>query len=153
MFDIMQIRTDVCKRLFAVSEMRLHMKKLNFESMSYKELITYKRRIRRKIVFRRRVLATAFLLITVLIMSFSVKTLISKADSQKEQKFKYYSCEIVSNNDTVWTLAHEYYDEDMYRNIDSYIKEVKEINHLNDRCDIYTGQSIVMPYYSSAYIK
>lgn len=128
------------------------MKRINFESMTNKELIAYKRKIRRRIVLRRRFIVAALLLVTVLFMGISVKTLISKADSKSEHKYKYYSCEIVSNSDTVWTLAQEYYDEDMYKSIDSYIKEVKKINHLNDRCDIYAGQSIIMPYYSSVYI-
>lgn len=67
--------------------------------------------------------------------------------------FKYYTSVTVENGETLWDIADEYVDYNYYKNKNSYITEVQGINHLNDNCSISAGQILILPYYSSQYIK
>lgn len=67
--------------------------------------------------------------------------------------FKYYTSVTVENGETLWDIADEYVDYDHYKSKNSYIAEVQSINHLDENCSITAGQILVLPYYSSQYIK
>lgn len=61
--------------------------------------------------------------------------------------YKYYNSVIVGYNDSLSSIATQYCDLSA-TNYDSYIKEVCEINHLQDPDDLVAGNYIVVPYYS-----
>lgn len=67
--------------------------------------------------------------------------------------FKYYTSVTVENGETLWDLADEFIDYNYYKNKNSYITEVQNINHLDENCSIDAGQILILPYYSSQYIK
>lgn len=67
--------------------------------------------------------------------------------------FKYYTSVTVENGQTLWDIADEFIDYDYYKNKNSYIAEVKSINHLDENCSIDAGQILILPYYSDQYIK
>lgn len=67
--------------------------------------------------------------------------------------FKYYTSVTVESGETLWDIADEYIDYAHYKNRNSYITEVQSINHLDDNCSITAGQTLILPYYSSIYIK
>ena len=54
---------------------------------------------------------------------------------------QYKSIE-VSEGDTLWDIAEEYGD---YQDKESYIVEIKELNHMDDDT-IYSGSYLVIPY-------
>lgn len=62
----------------------------------------------------------------------------------KEQKF-YKSIEI-AQGDTLWDIAEKYMNDD-YKSVQSYIKEIKEINGLLGD-DIQEGQYLTVPYFN-----
>lgn len=62
--------------------------------------------------------------------------------------FKYYTSVSVESGETLWSLADKYIDYNFYKDRNSYIAEVKRINHLDDNCSIRAGQTLILPYYS-----
>lgn len=70
---------------------------------------------------------------------------------QANTGYKYYTCITVEEGETFWSIATRYIDPDHYQDVESYIAEVENINHV-DACEILlTGQRLIVPYYSSEY--
>lgn len=95
--------------------------------------------------------ALAVMLATVgmiLICTLSYRSIRTSASSG----FKYYTSVTVESGMTLWGLADEYIDYNYYKDRDSYIAEVKSINHLDDNGSLIAGQMLVLPYYSNEYI-
>lgn len=61
---------------------------------------------------------------------------------------KYYTSVSVESGETLWSLADKYIDYNFYKDRNSYISEVKSINHLDDNGFIRAGQTLILPYYS-----
>ena len=91
------------------------------------------------------VLATASMIFICAVSYGSIRTNASSG-------FKYYTSVTVENGETLWDIADEYVDYNYYKNKNSYITEVQRINHLDENCCLVTGQTIILPYYSSQYI-
>lgn len=95
--------------------------------------------------------ALAVMLATVgmiLICTLSYRSIKTSANSG----FKYYTSVTVESGMTLWGLADEYIDYNYYKDRDSYIAEVKNINHLDEKGSLIAGQRLVLPYYSNEYI-
>lgn len=82
---------------------------------------------------------------------FSLHVLITKAQGE-ELSFKYYTSVQVSYGESLWSIAESYRDEH-YDCIQDYINEVIHINHLRDGDSVTAGQYLIVPYYSSEYVK
>ncbi len=52
----------------------------------------------------------------------------------------------IGEGDTLWDIAEEYYTED-YRDINSYIEEIKQTNSLRSDV-IHEGNYLVIPHYA-----
>lgn len=99
---------------------------------------------------RKKLFMVVFTFCLVVGLSLSYHALLSKANSASDIiQYKYYKSVSVASGDTLWTLAAANY-ENGYENIEDYICEVKEINHLNTDT-IQTGQFLVLPYYSEEF--
>lgn len=122
--------------------------------MTDRELRAYKRQQRRKREIRRRCIIAVLSLCIVFVSTLSYRAFRSNADTGADEiKFKYYTNISVAYGETLWELADRYMDEEMYQNRDAYISEVVSINHLEDGDIIREGQHLVIPYYSTEYIK
>ncbi|MDO4622010.1 MAG: LysM peptidoglycan-binding domain-containing protein, partial [Eubacteriales bacterium] len=55
----------------------------------------------------------------------------------------------VSSGDTLWSIAEENMTEE-YAEVDDYINEVVQINHLTSEY-LRPGQNLTVPYYSTEY--
>ncbi|MCM1386467.1 MAG: LysM peptidoglycan-binding domain-containing protein [Bacillus sp. (in: Bacteria)] len=108
-------------------------------------------KIRRQKQLRRNfftAIATFGLIIT---LSVSVGGFLSKAkDDSESMYYKYYKSITVSTEDTLWSIAQEYMDATHYQSVDDYIKEVKQMNHLQSDTITY-GCHLVIPYYTDEY--
>lgn len=65
--------------------------------------------------------------------------------AERPQTYKYYTDIRVQRNDTLWTIAEKYMSEE-YKNINEYVREVREINHVGNQVEY--GQRLMIPYYS-----
>ncbi len=116
-----------------------------------KDILNYRRKLRRKREIRRRILFCVLSLFCAIILALSYNVIISEAnDDMTDITYKYFTSHEVSKGDTLWSIAEENIDYDFYDHIQDYVDEVMEINHLkNDK--IKVGQSIIVPYFSNEY--
>ncbi|MCM1154546.1 MAG: LysM peptidoglycan-binding domain-containing protein [Roseburia sp.] len=109
-------------------------------------------RIRRQREIRRHMMMGIMTLCLVITFSFSVNGFLSKAkDDSEPASFKYYKSITIANDDTLWSIAQEYMDEEHYDSTEDYIKEVKKLNKLNNDTITY-GEHLIVPYYSNEYV-
>lgn len=94
------------------------------------------------------------LLTFVLVISFSsiFFSFRTKAQSSEEEiLYKYYKSVMVEDGDTLWGYAEIYGDSRYYDSNDAYVKEVMNMNFLNDD-QITSGQYLILPYYSPEFL-
>ena len=116
------------------------------ELRSYKRILRLRRERRQKTIrFCVTVIAT-FCMILVLAASYGA------IKSNANSGFKYYTKVTVKAGESLWDIADEYSDYDVYESKNSYIAEVKRMNHLEDSEDIMAGQTLIVPYYSTEYV-
>ena len=115
----------------------------------------YERRIRRNKArrtkqLRRRILFCFGTLMLIMIISISFFSIQAKAESKNAvHEYKYFKSVTVNSNDSLWNYAVEYSNTDDYS---KYVDEVIRMNNLHDS-NIKTGMNLVIPYYSSEFIK
>lgn len=124
----------------------------NLWEMNERELRDCRRVLRRRRERRRKMAAasvvTLITLCAIVIFAASYRAISSRAGSG----FKYYTKITVAAGDTLWDIADDYMDENAYRNKNSYIAEVRSINHLGEEETIYAGQTLIVPYYSPEFV-
>lgn len=121
--------------------------------MDDRELRAVKRELRRRRQSRRRLLISALAMLAVACIIIGCGFYASSIRSSAGKGFKYYTSITIEYGETLWSLADEYIDYDNFEDKDSYISEVRSINHLNEDCAITAGQTLVMPYYSEEYVR
>ena len=124
----------------------------NIQEMSDRELRQLGRvlRLRRD---RRRKTVTVFLTLfatvcMIMICAISYGSIRSNASSG----FKYYTQVTVEAGENLWDIAGEYIDYNFYKDKNSYIAEVRSINHLDADGRVTAGQSLILPYYSAEFV-
>ena len=64
-------------------------------------------------------------------------------------KYRYYTTVRVHRGDTLYSIAESYMPGRGVK-MNAYIREIMDLNHLVSSV-IYTGQQLVVPYYSDEY--
>ncbi len=104
-------------------------------------------RIRRKREMRKHFLLFVMTFCLIVITSIAVSSFRSSAKNDSSQKAaKYYKSIVVSNSDTLWSIAEDYMDDSHYDSIYEYIREVMQINSLKSDA-IYADAHLIVPYY------
>lgn len=104
-------------------------------------------------MIERRILFFAGTLIFVLFAAWFIS---GKMDSsevhalEEVNNYKYYTSIQIQQGDSLWSIAGDYMSAD-YSDIDEYISEVKQLNHLKSDA-IHAGEYLLIPYYSSQYL-
>lgn len=117
--------------------------------------IRSERRIRNNRIRRRREMRKNFLLFAltfclIITASIAVSSFRSNAKNDPSQETsKYYKSIVVSDSDTLWSIAEDYMDEAHYDSIYEYIREVMQINSLTSDA-IYADAHLIVPYYDTA---
>lgn len=110
-----------------------------------------KQRIKRNI--RKKVFIFVFTLLIIGLGSISYDAIHSNAQTREDEIiYKYYKVISIEDGDTLWSIAEQYINTIQYKNKLEYIEEVKKINHMKDAY-IRTGQNLIIPYYSTDYVK
>lgn len=121
------------------------------QEMSDRELRSYKREIRRRREQRKKYLITSLAALATCCIALLGAISYNAIHTDAASGFKYYTGIIVENGDTLWELADQYMDYNHYKDKQAYISEVKSMNHLDGNEELYTGQFLVVPYYSAEY--
>ena len=89
-------------------------------------------------------IGATILIILFVVLAFAFS---SKAKDGSVELNKYYKSITIEYGSSLYSIACEYADSSK-GTIDDYINEVRSINHLSEEEDIYSGQNIIIPYYS-----
>lgn len=117
--------------------------------------IKSERRIRNNRIRRRHEMRKNFLLFVmtfclIVTVSIAVSSFRSSAKNDPlQESSKYYKSIVVSDSDTLWSIAKNYMDETHYGSIYEYIREVMQINNLTSDA-IYADTHLIVPYYDVA---
>ena len=98
---------------------------------------------------RQRQLLCSFISVLVLgavLITMSAGEINAESDLTRNT-YKYYKSVYVEHGDSLWSIAKEYTSKE-YKNLEDYIDEVKQINHLNGS-NVQHGTYICVPYYSA----
>lgn len=118
-------------------------------SYTTRSIINRNRRLKRLAMIRSRILFTIVITLLVLVIMFLFNSLRTEATEQiPETTYKYFTYHQIEKGDTLHDLAKEYISYEFYDNLQEYIEEVREINHLKDDV-IISGQMLVIPYFST----
>ena len=121
---------------------------MNTTSMTIRNIrIVDNKKRRLRIVRRQRLLLAVFIAALISITIFIVSTMILEAHSEATE-VKYYTAVDIHAGDTLYELSNNYISYTHYNDINSYMNEVKRINHLDEVGHIYAGTKIIFPYYS-----
>lgn len=116
--------------------------------------IRSERRIRNNRIRRRREMRKNFLLLVltfclIVTTSIAVSSFRSHAKNDpSRESSKYYKSIVVSDSETLWSIAEDYMDEEHYGSIYEYIREVMQINNLKNDA-IYADAHLIVPYYDT----
>ena len=116
------------------------------EQKRYARILRLRRERRLKFLKLSAVILAAFCMIVICAASYNV------LDTHANDGFKYYTSVTVEAGDSLWQIAGDYIDSH-YDSRESFIAEVRSINHLADNDTIYAGQILIVPYFSSEYVK
>lgn len=119
--------------------------------MNDRELRSCRRILRHRRERRRRIKNAAVLLLAALCLAMLFAASCSALSTSASSGFKYYRQIIVEAGDSLWNIADDYMDDNVYRDKNSYIAEVRSINHLDEEETIVAGQRLIVPYYSPEY--
>ena len=89
-------------------------------------------------------IGATILIILFVVLAFAFS---SQAKDDSMELNKYYKSITIEYGSSLYSIACEYADSSK-GTIDDYINEVRSINHLSEEEDIYSGQNIIIPYYS-----
>lgn len=126
---------------------------LNIQEMTDRELRAYKRKIRRQREIRRKCMLILMTFCLVMVCAVSYHSLKLSANIGEDLSFKYYTNITVAYGETLWEIADDYIDYTQYKDKNAYIEEVRNINHLNADSAVKAGQHLVIPYFSSDFVK
>lgn len=96
------------------------------------------------------IMIVMLILLSVLVCSITFGSIHTQAASA-ETAYKYYTSIRIEPGDSLWSIASSYISAD-YEDMNDYIKEICEINHISQD-DIHSGQYLTIPYYSSEYLR
>ena len=104
----------------------------------------------RRINEKRRKAKLAISLIAVMLIGTFALSIRSFANERNGEtaSYKYYKTYTVENGDSLRRIAKDNMSEH-YSSVDKYVSEVVSINHIVSASDIYVGQTLIIPYYSS----
>lgn len=125
----------------------------DIREMSDRELRNFRRAIRLRRMRRQKAVAVSVAATAVFCVILAAAISLSTIRSSASSGFKYYTGVTVEAGENLWDMAERYIDYNVYRNKDSYLAEVKHINHLNEDGSIYAGQFLIFPYYSIEYVE
>lgn len=109
-------------------------------------------RIRRRRQLRRNILISFFSIFMILTLSFTCFGIMSTAKDDTPITYKYYTQITVAYGESLEDIALQYMTEE-YTSVESYIKEVKQMNSIRGDHKVYPGDYLIVPYYSSDFLE
>lgn len=99
----------------------------------------------KKFIFKFLTSVVVIAMIVVFVLALGKNNSIQAGESIEYNK--YFKSVEVNSGDTLWSIAKECIPENSSIDIRNYVKEVQQINSLNDD-NITSGMNLVVPYYA-----
>ena len=117
-----------------------------------RELRKYARALRLRRERRRKCLTLAVAAFAAFCMVMVCTVSYNSISLNASDGFKYYTSIIAEAGENLWDIAEVYMDEH-YDSKEDYIAEVCSINHLDENGTVIAGQTLIVPYFSSEYMR
>lgn len=102
-------------------------------------------------MIEKRILFVTITLIFILLAAWGISSLEDSSSAKASvESYKYYTSIQVKQGDSLWSIAGNYISAD-YTDMNDYIDEIKDLNHLSSDA-IHAGEYLLVPYYSSQYL-
>ncbi len=122
--------TNICSRCIIISE----------------QMFVYRVEIERERIMKSRRVGITVVAVVALTILFSCAFTMNLSAKEVHKTYTYYTSIEIQDGDNLWDIADQYATASISKQ--DYIKEVKELNNLSSD-DIYEGQYLTVPYYSS----
>ena len=96
--------------------------------------------------FIKRLFIKAAIIITLLFILFGFVRTVKASITEDSTKEFHCASIMINDNDTLWSIAEEYYSSE-YKDINHYIDVIMKANNLSDTT-IHSGNFLIIPYYS-----
>ena len=104
-------------------------------------------RRRRQLQVRRNIcILILSIAVAVVLSAFAVSISTQASELERAAEHKYYKSIEIAKGDTLWSIAKENMDNNHYKNVSEYVKEVKTMNSMKSD-SIVAGSYIIVPYY------
>lgn len=90
---------------------------------------------------------SAFAIIALVLIGSTISGFASTNLDDDTPRYKYYTSIQIESGDSLWEIAKEYITPE-YKDMDTYISEVRSLNHILDD-HIMAGEYLTIPYYSN----
>lgn len=101
------------------------------------------------VVMPRRVIALATTVVICMVILLGTSVLAFAGSPHKEEPvYKYYTSYEIQSGDTLWTIA-DTYTRGSGVDRKKYMKEIRELNHLDSDDAITSGKYLTVAYYST----
>lgn len=125
------------------------MKNVKVTNMTEREYRAYKLQRRRSAMMKKVIFRFVSALVLVIAITVGCKFASSKAAANNEiNECKFYKTVNLSYDQTLLDVATENFDNEHYSSVDSYLNEIKSINHITDDTAIMGGKLLYIPYYA-----
>ncbi len=104
-------------------------------------------RRRRERELRIHILMLSAVIICIMIIAAIWFSKIKASAETENNAAKEYTCIIVGYGESLYDIAEKYDDPVYYADKDTYIDEVRYINHIPELSDVKPGDYIIVPYY------
>lgn len=112
-----------------------------------REMKIRKNRIRRQRQLRRRGVMAVCALIIIIASSMGYTSFLSRAsEAGYGEQTKVYVSIMIPYGATLEGISRDYINDDYYEDLDSYMEEVRFINHINSD-NIISGHYLILPVY------
>ena len=116
-------------------------------------------RIRKNKMLRQRelrrhifVFAIVFFSISFILVFWGMAMMSDAHTEDQTVAYKYYKSVSVAYGDSLWDIAKENISSDHYKDMNTYLNEVRSINHLSNDT-INAGSNLIVPYYSDQFVE
>ncbi len=116
--------------------------------MSDREYNSFKKKRAAALRMKNNTIKLVIFVVSVLVLTVSIKAITAMASSSDHRAMqKYYHTVSIDFDDTLQSIAEDNFDADHYINVNDYLMEIMDINHISEDSAISGGMIIYIPYY------
>lgn len=139
------VRIIISEQSFATNVRGDDMNTRNIERIKYERAVMRRRRAE---VRRQKLILASVMITAILFLSFSAgaRLAFAKSGGNNIRRVKQYKAVMINCGDNIGSISSRMYTDD-FKDVDSFIHEIKVINHLDEDEELIAGNFLTIPYY------